>query len=105
MNEKSISEDVLVGIIEVLHKFEPSLLPLVENVQGAVEYPSWNIGGSIFSRLRGQIPYEDGLKVLNALHRVLEVKGHDARFNERTILLLVSAWQRFIEPRRLNSTQ
>jgi hypothetical protein len=101
----TISESVLRGIDAALQGHAPDLRPhlhtLVETgrITGRGTLP----GDSIYGKLTGVIPWEQGEPILHALETIERTHGAERKFGAHQINFLVSAWRRFATPPRLQS--
>jgi len=103
MSERSISEDVLRGIVAALQRHAPHLVTVVYRLtrSGLPESSSGQIGDSIYGKLTGTISWEEAEPVLAALEAIERDCGYDALFAGRQVNFLVMSWRRFAEPKQL----
>jgi len=61
MSERSISEDVLRGIVAALNQHAPHLVPVINRLMlsGTAERSSYTIGESPYGKLTGRISWDE----------------------------------------------
>jgi hypothetical protein len=103
MSNRVISEDILRGIVAALERHAPELVPTIHNLirTGLADGPTGKIGKSVYGKLTGGIPWEQGEPVLRALEAVEREYGYQTQFAGRQINFLVMLWRRFAEPQQL----
>ena len=107
MSNRVIPEDVLRGVAEALQQHAPHFVPMVLDLirSGLAEGSSGQIGESIYGKLTGNIPWEQGEPILRVLESIERDHGYQTKFAGRQINFLVMSWRRFAKPQQLPPQQ
>lgn len=105
---RTISEDVLKGIVEALSVHAPHLLPTIHNLihgglfDGAAgNGPMTVLGTTTYGTITASISWEDGEPILRALEAIERNCGEQVSFAGVQIYWLIVSWKQFAEPRQL----
>ena len=98
-----IKEDVLKAIAEALRIHSPDLLPFLHQSikAGTAELPNGAGGSLVYGKLKGNIAWEEGEKILRVLESIEQAHGYKKQFGGRNINWLVVCWREFSQPRQL----
>ncbi len=100
MNTKTISENVLRGIAVALNSNAPHLLGIIKDLvqTNETEGSTGGFGQSVYGKLSGSIPPDQGKEISETLHEIQRVHGWGATFDGCSISLLMAEWDGFALP-------